>query len=360
MSTEQSKVLLKPFIEQAPAPLFCSGFFQSPPENFHHSESVEIDIQRDGASIAIPLPTIEGGARDNENSQYSNKEMVPPAYNERLTISSMRLLKRAPGESPFGDADVQARTLLLVAGGTVKLARKLQRTIELQASQILQTGLLTLIDQNGVALFTMNFSAKGTHFVTPTAWATGGGTGDPVANIDALADVVRTDGKTNPDTLIFGGGAWLRFLDNPRVQKFLIRDGFGLGKLAPQSRGNGASFQGFINVGSYVFECWTYKGAYEHPQTGASTYYVGDNKVVMLSSGARMDATFGSIPRFNNATNQSLLQYIPQRISSEKLSMDLSTIAYFSSNGQQLIVEVGTRPLLFPTQVDSFGCLTVF
>jgi Phage major capsid protein E len=360
MSSDSTKILLKPFIDRSPAPMFMSSWFKTPAENFHHSETVEIDVQRDGKSIAIPLQAVGTGAQENANDQYTNKEFTPPVLNESVTIPAMRLLKRAPGESQFADLDFQARTLLLVANTTGKLTDKLQRTIELQSAQVLQTGTVTLVNQAGVAVFTLNYLPKNTHFVTPTAWAVGGGTGEPLNDLDSLADVIRTDGNCEPDNLVFGRGAWMRFLDNPKVQKNLVRDGLGLGSLKPPVRARNASFVGTVSVGAATFACWTYSANYDHPQTGTSTPYMAPNKVVMLSSQARLEGSFGAIPRFNSPGDQSLLTYIPQRISSEALSIDLTVGAYFTANRQGLVLEVGTRPLMIPVQIDGFGCLTVF
>lgn len=360
MSNTSTKILLKPFIERAPAPMFMSSWFKTPPENFHYSESVEIDVQRDGKSVAIPLPVL-GGAQENVNDQYSNKEFVPPILNESTTIPATGLMKRTPGESPFGDTDFEARTLYLVAATTGKLTDKLQRTIELQSAQVLQTGTLTLIDKAGNTAFTMSFSPKGTHFTTPTAWAVGGGSGDPYTDIDNLADVVRTDGNVEPDNLIFGRGAWNRFIDNAKIQKLLVRDGLGLGSLKPPTRARNASFQGVVSIGAATFACWTYSAVYEHQQTGTLTPYMASNKVVMLSSQARLEGSFGAIPRFNApGDHAALLPYIPQRVSSEALSIDLTVGAYFTQNRQGLVVEVGTRPLMIPVQIDGFGCITAF
>lgn len=360
MSTENTRLMLKPFIERSPTPMFMSSWFKTPPENFHMSESVEIDVQRDGKSIAVPLPAVGTGANENVNDQYSNKEFTPPVLNETVTIPAMRLLKRAPGESPYGDSDFQARTLILVASATGKLTDKLQRSIELQAAQVLQTGTVTLVNTAGVAVYTLSYLPKGTHFVTPTAWAVGGATGEPLNDLDSLADVVRTDGNCEPDNLVFGRGAWMRFLDNAKVQKNLVRDGLGLGALKPPTRARNASFVGVISVGASTFACWTYSANYDHPQTGVSTPYLATNKVVMLSSQARLEGSFGAIPRFNPPGDQALLNYIPQRVSSESVSIDLTVGAYFTANRQGLVVEVGTRPLMIPVQIDGFGCLTVF
>ena len=41
MSDTSTKRMISAYIQEAPPTLFLSGFFQSPPQNFHNSEEVE-------------------------------------------------------------------------------------------------------------------------------------------------------------------------------------------------------------------------------------------------------------------------------------------------------------------------------
>lgn len=357
MSDAVTKRMLAPFIENAPAPMFVSGWFRSDPRNFHRSEAVEVDIQRDGEEVAVAVTDNSGGRRENSNDKYTNKLYVPPKFDEELTIQATSLLKREPGVNPFEDANFQASLILRAFNGFFKLQNKIRRGVELMCSQVLQTGSLTMIGPTGATLFSMNFSPKGTHFVTPTAWAVDGTTGDPITNISDLAEVIRADGHTDPNTLIFGQGAWLRFLANPQVQKYLSRDGLGQGLLNRQVRGKGATFQGILTAGAYQFECWTYNGKYKHAQTGASTSYVGSNKVIMLSSAARLELSFGEIPII--FPDRRVLE-LPSRISDGDRGIDLTVHSWLEGGGKSLVVSAGTRPLPIPVEIDSFGCLTVF
>jgi hypothetical protein len=357
MSDAVTKRMLAPFIEEAPRPRFLSGFFKSPPQNFHNSQTVEIDIQRDGEDVAIAITDLVSGRRYNENGQHSNKEFEPPVFDETLVIQAHSLIKREAGADPFEDPDYQASAILRAFRGFKKLQNKIARAIELMASQVLSTGNLTLINAAGTSVFTMSFSPKGTHFTTPTAWAVGGGSGTPLADLSSLAGVIRADGRSNPDILVFGQGAWLRFLDNAAVQKALTRDGLGLGTLNPQMRGEGATFQGVVTVGAYQFQCWTYNGGYAHPQTGTWTPYVADNKVLMISSKARLDLSFGNIPII--MPEKRVLE-LPSRIMDSAGGIDLTVHSWLEGGGKQLCVSAGTRPLTIPTEIDSFGAITAF
>jgi hypothetical protein len=320
---------------------------------------VEIDVIRDEEDVAIVIQDLSVKGRDNESNLYVNKAFTPPIYKEQGAISAYKMIARLPGANPFQDPNFGASAVLESFRIFRKLENKIKRAVELMASQVLQTGQLTLNDQNGTALYTLNFQPKASHFVTTTAWPLSGASGDPLLDLANLATLLRTDGKGNPKILAFGAGAFQRFLRNPTVQANLNALGLQLGKVVPQSRGQGATFQGYIYIGHYQFEMWTYDGFYRHPQTGVMTPFLGDNKVVMLSENGRLDLTFGSIPMFIQP-DQRAMPFLPPRISDGGRGIDLTTNAYVTESGEQLMVSAGTRPLTIPTAIDTFGCLTVF
>ena len=125
----------------------------------------------------------------------------------------------------------------------------------------------------------------------------------------------------------------------------------------PQRVGQGATFQGTINIGNYEFRMWTYNGKYKDPATGNIVPYVTAGKVIMLSEGGRLDATFGNIPRLRSPEQQAI-PYLPERMSNSDARVDLITNAWFTDDGENLMVGCAARPLLIPTAIDTYGCLT--
>lgn len=359
MSDAATKRMLAPFVEEAPAPTFLASWFKSPPENYHNSETVELDIERDGEDVAVVVTGGPGnGQNENEDSLFSNKELTPPEYDEVLTIKASKLLKRNPGENPFADPNYQASAILRTFKGFRKLQAKIRRGIEVMASQVLQTGQLTLINKAGVTAYTLDFSPKSAHFAAVgTAWSADGQTGDPMADIQARAAVVRANGHRSPDTLIFGDTAWTRFLIHPKVIAALSRDGLGLGALDGKDEPEDATFQGFIRIGSYKYKMYTYSARYNHIQTGVSTPYVGDERVIMLSSKARLDLSFGRIPIL--MPEKRALDALPPRIMDSARGIDLTVHSWLEDGGKFLKVSAGTRPLTIPTEIDSFACLDI-
>lgn len=360
MSGTVTKRMLRAYEQMAGATLFLTGLFQSPPENFHTSEEVEIDIVRSDEDIAIVIQDLSTGYRMNSEDLYTNKGFKPPIFKEAIALNAFDLIKRMPGQNPFESPDFRANLILKMFNGMVKVERKIRRALEQQASQVLQTGTVTLADENGTALYTLDYKPKGTHFPTSgTAWGQVGA--DPLGDLQALAEVIRNDGLDDPDQLIMGVKAFNAFIADEEVQKHYDNRRIDQGTISPmRMNGQGGNFRGVVEIGNYRYDIWTYGGRYKDPQTGNKIQFVDPAKVIMRASGGRLDATFGAIPNIgvllNSQANQ-LLPELPSRISNAEGGMDLHTNAWLTNDGEQMFGGVGTRPLLIPTAIDTFGCL---
>ena len=164
----------------------------------------------------------------------------------------------------------------------------------------------------------------------------------------------------DPDELAVGADAWENLLQTDGFLDRFNQRRADLGMITPmQSRGGGGIYRGTIELGNYKLDVFTYNGRYKDPQTGVSTPYLDPGKIVVKSSGARMDATFGAIPNIGAllGANGRLIPELPSRMSSPGNGMDLFTNVWMSQDGEQLFGGVGARPLMVPTAIDTFGCL---
>lgn len=349
--------MISRYREEAPAPLFLAGYFQSPPQNFHKSGKVVVDIRRDGRDVAMVVRDITLGANQNHSTKYTTKEFEPPTFDEEGVVHAYSTLQRRDGENPFTNAEFLDRAMddsFRVFRG---LDAKIRRSVELMASQVLQSASLTLPGNDGT-IYELDFQGKATHFPTvDVAWGESGAT--PMRDVANLADEIRKDGKTQPAILIFGEESFDRFISDEVVKSRLDNRAMTIGQVAPEPRGRGATFQGWIMVGHYRFEMWTYSESYEDPVTRKDTLYVPANKVMMLSRDGRLDLTHGGYPLFRSVNNIASL-FVPQRISVPETGLDLTPNAYITQDGKRLVVGAAARPLTVPTAIDSFGCLTVY
>jgi len=359
MSGTVTKHMISAYNQMAEPTLFLSGMFQSPAENFHSSEEVEIDIVRSDEDLSIVIQDLSTGYRMNSEDLYTNKGFKPPIYKEALPLNSFDLIKRMPGQNPFESPDFRANVIARMFSGMQKVERKIRRAIELQASQVLQTGVVTLTDASGAALYTLDYAPKATHFPTAgTSWASATGE-QKIADLSALAEEIRNDGLSDPDQLIMGVDAFESFIGDTEVQpRFDIRR-IDLGTISPmRMNGAGGNYRGIVEIGNYRYDVWTYGGRYKDPQTGNKVQFLDPGKVIMRASSGRLDATFGAIPHIGSAIGgPRLLPELPGRLSNAGGGMDLFTNVWLSQDGEQLFGGVGARPLLIPTAIDTFGCL---
>lgn len=357
---ESTSRLLDAYIEQRTSPtLFLSSFFKLTERGIHASEHVEVDIRRGEPRLAVPVQDVTVGARKIETSKFENRKYRPAVVKLETPISVWSTAKRRPGENTFQDPDFRRAAREEAFMAMNECEDMTRRSVELQCAQILQTGVVDLKDENGVTIYTLDYQARPSHFLTTTAWAADGNTGDPFADIDALGIAVRRDGKQKGTDLIFGTTAMVRFLASAKVKTRL--DNLGLQRLqevAPADRPDGATFYGTMVIGQYKYNLWMYDGYYIDPETLEPTPYVGDTNVVMVAAAGRRDLTFGAIPQFVPPDARAM-QFMPSRMSSVSQQFDMTTNVWVTPDGSTLTLSVGTRPLAVPTALDTFGCLTV-
>ena len=349
--------MLALYESNAPKTSFLTGFFKTPIENFHASESIEFDIIRNGEQIAYAIHDLTSGPNKNEKTLYTNKEFIPPLFDEEISLSSFDLQKRMPGDDPFMSPVFQANAARQLNRGVRDLDGKILRAIEEMSSQVLQTGMLNLNDKNGQASFSMDFKPKSAHFPTVgTSWSSG--TADIQGDINSLCEVVRNNGKIEINTLIMGDNAFFNFQKDALFVAQCDNRRFDLGFLSPEFRGNGQAYQGQWTIGGRRFDIFTYGGRYENA-AGSMVRYLDTDKVIFLNSDPSqtvLDLSFGSIPRLVSP-DPRVAPFIPQAFGSSQRGMRLSAYGSVNKNGTSVDVSVGTRPLPFPKGIDTFACL---
>ena len=359
MATNKTIKQMNLYIQDATTTRFLSGMFQSPRQNFHDSEFVDMDIQRGDEDIAIVINDLSANPNSNTDDEFTNKEFKPPILNEIIVINAFDLLKRVAGENTYQNPRFQAAVIKKMLRGMKKLQAKIQRTIELQASQVLQTGIIDLKNLAGVTLYTIDYKPKGTHFPTVTIdWDLV--TSTKFADINSLANVLRNDGLEDPDMLVFGENAIINFMSDDKVKSAFDTRNITVGDLGPtQKFGSGGIFHGFVDIGNYKYQVWSYGGRFINPDGGAKEQYVDPDNMIMRSANGRLDLTFGSIPNLNEILGLSkpIIPALPRRMKTVDGGADMFANVYVSQNGRQMFGEIGTRPLCIPTAIDTFGTL---
>jgi hypothetical protein len=357
MSNTTTKKMLRAYFQRAQTSRFLSSLFQTPPENFYNSETVEIDIEREDEDIAIAVTDLSTGYRSIADDLYVNKEFKPPIFKESFPLNVVDLIKRQPGQNPYASFSFQSNATLRFMKGARKLEARLRRAIEQACAQVLTTGTVTLTDSASSTLYTIDYKPKSDNFQTVSAaWSGGSAT---IVNdlITKLLEPIRDNGLTDPVSTIWGSGAFENAIKDTNFKARFDTRRIDLGTIAPfVIRGAGGQYRGQLDLGNYKIDIWTYNGKYKDPATGNKVPYVPTDKVIGIGGDARLDLTFGAIPRAV-PIDQRLLKFLPNRASSVEGGVDMFWNAWVTPEGDHVFGGLGARPLPIPTSIDRIGCL---
>lgn len=356
---EPTKKLLQAYEERAEPELFLSSHFKAGPESYHDTAAVELHVRRNGRRIAIPVQTLSAGARETRSSKWTSKTFEPPVFKEREAITVDDVHRQQFGHTPFESPEFHASLGLRAVTILRDKSDAINRSFELQASQILQTGKVRLVDEENSQVFLLDFEAKDEHFATvQTSWGTQGA--KPLTDAWALFLSLKRAGHHSPVRWIFGTAAWENFFGDADVQKLYDIRRANLGEIKPMypADGMGGVLMGDLLIKNQRVELWQYPGEYDDPVTGEVVPYVGDNSLIMLSPTADLRKVFGNCPRLGQSARTSIRNF-PPYFTDPKSGLRVYTKSWTNDDDTAMFVQGEARPLLLPTALDTFGCLTV-
>ncbi|GHU24424.1 hypothetical protein FACS1894164_11030 [Spirochaetia bacterium] len=336
---------------------FLSTFFRTTPDSFTDAEYAEYDILRSGAEISPVVRNLNTGAVTLVGEEFSTKGISFPVYALEMPAQIQTLMQRQPGETAYVTAKINwlGRLSKVLVRGFARMTNMIRRSIELQAAQILQTGTVTLTDEDGKAAYELNFKPKATHFpVVAKSWSDA--TADPLKDLGELALILQTDGLVDITTVIMGRSAWNNFIKNAWVQAHLNKEVMALGALNPQLKDKGAKYLGYIDFDAYRFEFWMYNATYEPFGSQEPVPYLDPDKVLLLPDTESLDFQrfFGGIPSV--LPDETFDQIFGAKITIGN-EYDFRPRVYADTHRETWIGEIKSRPLLVPKSIDRWGCL---
>jgi hypothetical protein len=189
------------------------------------------------------------------------------------------------------------------AGKIQELKDKINRRYELMSAQVLQSGIVTLVNGDNID-FKRRASSKAV-LSSGDYWSVG--TVDPDVVLEEGARFIRTHGLYMGGTfnVIVGSAAWRAFVNNPiRQKKYDIRN-FEMGKLnSPIMMGAGANLLGTAVAGSNVFNFWGYEQFYNPAGSDVTGKlpYVAANQIIMLPDTYSFTFGYGGVPQIRRGT----------------------------------------------------------
>jgi hypothetical protein len=328
-----TKKLIDVYAERPKPTGFLRSFF---PADISPTLELSIEVQRGTEKVAVDVVRGTEGSRA-QSTRSTEKIFIPPYYRLWYDVTQLQLYDRLFGATEISDA-LFSRLVNNMADELVRLQDMIERSVELQCSQVLETGIVTV--DKGINI---DFKRKAGSLVDPGAgqyWATAGV--DPYEDLEAGCNFLRQVGKAQGDVfnLILGSTALSDLLKNT---VFLERQKLYDLKLdavaAPQRQALGMSLHGELSAGPYRVRLWSYPQFYDNA-AGTSTPYINPKKVVMIPESPRFKTGFAAVPQILESGE---LPQIGAFIFSEKIDK-------WEKVHKQ---SVESAPLAIPTAIDT-------
>lgn len=351
------------------------------------SNAVDIDIIRGNERIAALIPRgavsrTLGGAQKNLNAgQMSSFSRKYPLAEEEGDITGDVLLNRLPGEGAYQRLARIDRLRELGLKICHESCRRIMRMDEVLAAQSILAGKQDAIIGTTNTDLQYDFRRNSLHTVTTgNSWS--GGNATILADVDAMCDKIRANGRTMPDMMVLGGTAMTSFVTNTSVATLADNRRWSFVAAGTDARPMPPRFQRFVDGGfiyqghlrtpsGYELYLFTYLDIYNEPSAGTATKYMPADKVLIASSTARCDRYFGppeNLPMVpaRAALYQEYFGFDPSAMPMPPNVKAASGVivpasfyfdAYVSPDWKKLTVRAQHAPIFATTQTDAFGVI---
>jgi hypothetical protein len=353
MEKPTTKEVIDYYKETRAAPMFLTSFATA---ITFRGDELEMDIERDGEEVAVPLKTIGDSANMNSDDYFTTRKIKPAPYKEAFSLSAGEVDKhRIAGHNPYDSFIFQETASARAINGAAKLTKKVSRSVELQASQMYQLGTTTLNDGTGGQRFQAVWPTDVTQF---PASGTGDWT-DPddgliISDIGEFLQVLKDLGNTGMEfDLIMGKKAIRAWIANNKVQGILDNRRMTLGSIdRPEQTAAGGTRHGSFSFDGFVGELWGYDASYI---LGGTRYrYLDEQKIICRAKDCVTRLASAGVERFGGA-DSSLLQYVPSTLSGPFV---VSPFAVANEDKTALTISIASRAVHYPNTVNKFGCFT--
>lgn len=272
------------------------GFAAFFPTKTTNTKNISIEVQRNGKPLAVDVLRCTDPIR-NIFDKSTEKIFTPPYFKLSFDFTSCDAYDitfgrgMAPSGAAMSDLFASANNELMALKNMVK------RAIQKQYSDVLQTGIVTLnsgdnIDYKRKAGSMVVKTVAGEKWTAPT-------TSDPIADLKAGCEFLRSTGKSGSSTInaIMGSTAFTNFKTSTKVQNEAdIRNINRIDLGMPQfDNVSGLVYQGQVGAGDFVVNLWTYNETYEDAN-GNEVRFLGTNNVVMLPDDFKGLTVYAGLP----------------------------------------------------------------
>ncbi|AGH07764.1 hypothetical protein CEPG_00016 [Cellulophaga phage phiSM] len=348
-STLMAKKVVGKFKEIIDVKAGFSAFF---PRETTATLMVDVEVQRDNDTIAVDVTRFTDGNK-SKSTRHSEHTYKPPFYKEEYDFSQDEIYMNTVA---LGALEVAGANQAIAKNAVKEVAKnrlKIERAIRKQQADVLQTGIVSLINGDSI-----DYRRKAASMVDVGAaqyW--GASTSTPLVQFAAAGKFLREIGNSSGNTLniTMRSDAMTQLLSNDSMQQILESRRMDRAKIdMPQfNASEGMTFHGQIAAGDFVINLWTYEEKYTDAD-GNTKYYLDKGNVIILPNDFMGKTIFGGLPFMRSGSVNGVAARMPGVIEKDYLLRALSDEKTISST-----LELTSAPLVVPFTIDKVYTLKV-
>lgn len=341
MNIFEARTMLEALEQMHQANTFLRNTFFSSVRTFE-TDAVDVDIVKGKRRMAPFVAANRPGVVVSRDG-YVTKSYKPPKVNPKRVTTAEHVMKRQPGEMLYNSGmSPEDRAKELLAKDLVELDDMISRREEWMAAQALFTGQINVVGDGVNDLVDFGHTLKET-LATGAKWSET--TGDPLGDLAGWrTECIKASGIA-PDTCVMSSEVADVFLQNEKVLKLLDNRRVDLGQINPQQLPGGVTYVGYIG-GRVSMDIYTYDEWYIDDD-GNEQPMVPAGKVLVASTKARFERLHAVI---EDVTDDGAMVFS---------AVPRYPRTFVEKDPAQRFVQVISRPLLVPVQVDSYFVGTV-
>lgn len=333
---------------ESPAVGFFSQLFKFSEEFLHGTEEFLLDrvsgvtgvatyVKRDGEFVKVP------------SKGYKTNDYKPGYIKEEMTLTSRDLRDRDAGvPNLLGKQNPADKLPMKVGKQFAQLENRVQRALELQASQGLTTGKVQMQGYNDknevVVIYEVDFDLPAENKITPAILWSAATTAKPINDLEGAVQVINNHAAT-PGTnigIFMSVDSFQTFKETTQVKESYNNRRFEYGKITPKMvNALGATYKGNVEG---VGEIWTYSRQYKDA-ANADKNFMPDKTVLVVDLDSVFEEHYGVIENMDASSVGFKAKRLP--------------MSYKQDKGQGIDNTLECAPLMAPLQLEGVVVLTV-
>lgn len=339
------------FEEMIPVRAGFSGWF---PEETTPSLEVDVEVQRDNDLIAVDVMRFTEGNK-NKFSRATEHKYVPPFFKEDYDFQRDQIYMNTVALGVMNNPQINQVIAQNALKNVTKNRAKIERAIRKQQADVLQTGIVSLVNGDNI-----DYRRKAASMVNVDTAGDYWSVADTATPLDDLQDgmrFLRDVGNSNGSVVnvVMRSEALNAFLATTQVKDQAdIRRVDRVNIAMPQfSEATGFAFHGQVAAGDFIVNLWTYNEKYTDA-SGTTQYYLASNLVVMMPDDFQGKTVFGGLATFNETTVGGATVKVPGVVEANYLIRSYNDERTLSST-----IELTSAPLVIPFTIDKLYTMQV-